>query len=145
MDTCKGMRKITGALLKTQIATKILEDKSTRLQLQIHENDTNKVKTSPVAILVSIFGVQPSKDFVDASNNLFRVSSQPGVQIIRQIFPAPLVHPKKQQVGKSYTGLMLLIRVTLKFHVRSEKALPAILREARKEFTKRRSMTYTLL
>jgi len=139
------MRKITGALLKTQIATKILEDKSTLLQLQIHENDTNKVKTSPVAILVSIFGVQPSKDFVDASNNLFRVSSQPGVQIIRQIFPAPLVHPKKQQVGKSYTGLMLLIRVTLKFHVRSEKALSVILREARKEFTKRRSMTYTLL
>jgi hypothetical protein len=140
---CNG--KISGVGLITQIATKILEDKSTLISLQIHESETDHSLRAPLAILVSIFGVQPSKDFTDASNNLFRTSSQPGVQIIRQIFPAPLVNPKKHQIGNSFTGLMLLVRVTLKFRIKSEKTFPSVLREARKEFIKRRSMTYTLL
>ncbi|MFX0084087.1 MAG: hypothetical protein ACFFAU_00300 [Candidatus Hodarchaeota archaeon] len=131
--------------MNTQLATRLLEDKSTLLSLQIQNRDIDELLTSPLAILVSIFGVQPSKDFTDASNNLFRTSSQPGVQIIRQIFPAPLTNPKKHQIGQSYTGLMLLVRVSLKFRIRSEKTLPSVLREARREFLKRRSMTYTLL
>jgi hypothetical protein len=122
-----------------------LEDNSTLLQLELPEENSNTLRKAPIAILESVFAIQPSKDFTDASRNLFRVSSQPGVQIIRQIFPAPLANPKKHQQNTKFTGLLLLVKVTLKFQFRTENSFPAVLREARKEFVKRRSMSYTIL
>ncbi|MHA2253287.1 MAG: hypothetical protein ACXAD7_23195, partial [Candidatus Kariarchaeaceae archaeon] len=132
-------------MVRSQIASKVLEDNSTLLQMELPENDSKNLRKAPIAILESIFAIQPSKDFTDASRNLFRVSSQPGVQIIRQIFPAPLANPKKYQQNTTFTGLFLLVKVTLKFQFRSENSFPAVLQEARKEFVKRRSMSYTIL
>ena len=116
-------------MTRTQIASKVLEDNSTLLQLELPKDNSTNIKKAPIAILESIFAIQPSKDFTDASRNLFRVSSQPGVQIIRQIFPAPLANPKKYQQNTTFTGLLLLVKVTLKFQFRSENSFPAVLRE----------------
>jgi hypothetical protein len=128
-----------------QLVVKVLEDKSTLFQIEKVAPDSRR---APVVQLVSMFAVQPSRDIIDASKNLHRITSQPGVELIRQIFPAKLAKPKnknKNQIEVSYTGLMILVRVSLKFYLKHEKILPVVLREARKEFVKRRSMVYTLL
>ena len=82
----------------------------------------------------------------NAAKNLFRVSGQPGVQVIRQIFTAL---PKKSQqytnAETSYTGLFLLVQIQYEFHIQSEKYLEVFIQEGRKEFLKRRSMTHTIL
>ncbi|UCE13833.1 MAG: hypothetical protein JSV04_01335 [Candidatus Heimdallarchaeota archaeon] len=124
-----------------QIATKVLEDNSTLLQIQKHPNALR----APKIQLVSLFAIQPKKDIIDAAKSLHLVTRQSGVQLIRQIFPAPLKSTKRDQRETSYTALMILVRVYYKFQLRSEKLLPNVLREAWKEFVRRRSMTHSIL
>lgn len=65
--------------------------------------------------------------------------------MIRQIFPVSPARSKKGQKDTSYTALMILVQVCLKFWLPSEKFFPVFLKEARKKFVRRRSMTYTIL
>jgi len=128
-----------------QLATKVLEDKSTLLQIRMEPPESPNALRAPVARLVSMFAVQPSADLMDAAKNLHRVVSQPGVQLIRQIFPVQQKNAKQSDRDKSDIGLLLLVSVFWKFYVRSERTLPLVLAEARKRFVKRRSMTYSIL
>ncbi len=101
---------------------------------------------APNGILVSYFAIQPIHDLENTSRNLFRVTSQPGVQILRQTFSA--IPRKSKTYSKrdiSYTGLSLIVRVYFQFAVRTESTFPTVLRHVRKEFLKRRTLTYTIL
>ncbi len=122
---------------------KVLEDKSTLLQIQ-HSN--KGVLHASTGALISFFAIQPVNDLENAARNLFRVTAQPGVQVIRNIFKAL---PKKSQGymrnENSYAALSLLVRINYQFHIRSDQTLPIVLRHVRKEFVKRRSMTHTIL
>lgn len=129
-----------------QIATKMLENNSTLLQIQKEIIDIPNALRAPIIQLVSLFAIQPSNDIIDASKSLHLVTKQPGVQLIRQIFPVPLKSPKRDQRETSYTALMILVRVYYKFYYKfSEKYLPIVLKQAWKEFMRRRSMTYSIL
>ncbi|MHA2247135.1 MAG: hypothetical protein ACXADY_19475 [Candidatus Hodarchaeales archaeon] len=129
-------------MIRKQLATKVLEDNSTLLILEKEPPDS---LWAPLVHLISIFAVQPSVDMVDASQTLHRITSQPGVRLIRQIFPAPLAKSRNNQRDDSYTALMILVEVSFRFRLLSENILPIVLRKARKDFVRRRSMTYTML
>ncbi|MHA1978274.1 MAG: hypothetical protein ACW98F_10320 [Candidatus Hodarchaeales archaeon] len=132
-------------MLSSQLATKILEDKTTLLQIE-YPSDNNSELYASIGVLVSYYAIQPIHDLDNASQNLFRVTSQPGVQVLRQAFSAL---PRKSKTYSkreiSYTGLSLIVRVYYRFPIRSETVFPTILRQVRKEFLKRRTMTYTIL
>ena len=122
---------------------KILEDKSTLLQIQHPDTSTLHASTGS---LISFFAIKPSHDLEIAARNLFRVTAQPGVQVIRNIFTAL---PKNSQGymknETSYSAISLLVRINYNFHIKSDRILPVILHHIRKEFLKRRSMTHTIL
>ena len=122
-----------------------MEDDSTLFILEKIDYEKVDVPRMQRAELVSFFALQPRGDIKDASKSLFLAANQTGVQIIREIFPAKPARSKKGEDDNSHTALLLLVRVFMEFHVRHEKLLPAILQEARKEFLRRRSMTYTVL
>ncbi len=129
----------------TQISTKILEDNTTLLQIE-HPLTSREVLYASKGVLVSYFAIQPVHDLDNAARNLFRVTSQPGVQILRQTFTAlPRKSKAYSKRDVSYTGLSLIVRVFHHFHIRSESTLPIILRHIRKEFLKQRTLTYTIL
>ncbi len=122
---------------------KILEDKSTLLQIQHSDKSSLHASTG---VLISFFAIQPVNDLENASKNLFRVTAQPGVQVIRNIFTAlPKKSPAYMKNETSFSALSLLVRVNHKFHIKSDRTLPVILRHVRKEFLKLRSMTHTIL
>jgi len=122
---------------------KILEDKSTLLQVQHSDKGAFYASTG---VLISFFAIQPVNDLENAARNLFRVTAQPGVQVIRNIFKALPKKPRRFMRNEtSYAALSLLVRINYQFHVRSDRTLPVILRQVRKEFVKRRSMTHTIL
>ncbi|MFX0149373.1 MAG: hypothetical protein ACFFAJ_01195, partial [Candidatus Hodarchaeota archaeon] len=127
------------------LATKLLEDDSTLIQLRMESPKSLDALRAPVAHLVSILAIQPSSDLVDAAKHLHRVVSHPGIQLVRQIFPVQRKTSEMSGRDKSFIGLLLLVRVTLKFHVRSDRMLPLVLTEARKKFVKRRSIAYSIL
>ncbi|MHA2248318.1 MAG: hypothetical protein ACXADY_25435 [Candidatus Hodarchaeales archaeon] len=131
---------------RTKYATKILEDDSTLFILEKIDYEEVDIPWMPWAELISFFAIQPRGDIKDASKNLFLVANQTGAQILRQIFPAKPSKPSKHAENGNYdTALMILVRVYMRFYVRSEQILPIVLREARKEFVRRRSMTYSIL
>ena len=136
---------MTQGIHRKLLATKILEDDSTLLILEKEPPDSPNALRAPIVELISIFAVQPSTDIVDAAKTLHRVTSQQGVQLIREIFPVKLAKSKRGGMDTSYTGLMILVRVYLRFQLRHEKLLPVVLKEARKDFVRRRSMTHTML
>ncbi|MFX0172984.1 MAG: hypothetical protein ACFE9L_13810 [Candidatus Hodarchaeota archaeon] len=127
------------------LTTKLLEDESTLLQLRMESPKSLDALRAPVAHLVSILAIQPSSDLVDAAKHLHRVVSHPGIQLVRQIFPVQRKTSEMSSRDKSFIGLLLLVRVTLKFHIRSDRMLPLVLSEARKKFVKRRSIAYSIL
>jgi hypothetical protein len=128
-----------------QLATKVLEDKSTLLQIRMEPPESPNALRAPMAHLVSMFAVQPSADLMDAAKHLHRVASHPGIQLVRQIFPVQRKNTKQSDREKSYIGLLLLVRVTMKFPVRSDRTLSLAVNDARKKFVKRRSMAYSIL
>jgi len=129
--------------LKTKTAMKVLEDKSTLLQIQHSDKSTLHASTG---VLISFFAIQPVNDLENAAKNLFRVTAQPGVQVLRHIFKAlPKNSPSYFTNETSFSALSLLVRINYKFQIKSDRTLPIILRHVRKEFLKRRSMTHTIL
>ncbi len=127
------------------LSTKILEDDSTLLHIVSEPPDSPDALRMPVVEVMSFFAVQPSTDLVDAARTLHRVTSEQGVELIREIFPVQLEKAKKGRRTPSYTGLMMLVRVYFRFHLRHEKLLPVFLREARKRFVRRRSLVHSML
>ncbi len=82
----------------------------------------------------------------NAASNLFRVTAQPGVQVIRNIFTALPKNARGYMKNEtSYSAISLLVRIIYRFNIKSDRILPVILRHVRKEFVKRRSMTHTIL
>ncbi|MFX0181472.1 MAG: hypothetical protein ACFE95_00220 [Candidatus Hodarchaeota archaeon] len=128
-----------------QLAAKVLEDKSTLLQIRMESPESPNALRAPVAHLISIFAVQPSADLMDAAKHLHRVVNHPGIQLVRQIFPVQRKNTKQSDRDNSYIGLLLLVRVTMKFPVRSDRTLPLTVKEARKKFVKQRSIAYSIL
>ncbi|UCG90572.1 MAG: hypothetical protein JSU57_02255 [Candidatus Heimdallarchaeota archaeon] len=129
----------------TKLASKVLEDKSTLFIMEKLDYDKVDIPWAPLAELVSIFALQPRKDIKNASQTLFHATNHPGIEVIREIFPAKLANSKRNKRDDSHTALLLLVRVSYKFRVKSERFLPAIVQEARKAFVKRRSMVHTIL
>lgn len=130
---------------KKLLSTKILEDNSTLLTIETEPPDSPNSLRMPVVEVMSFFAVQPSTDIVDAARTLPRVTSQQGVELIREIFSVQPPKAKKGRKDLSYTALMVLVRVYFRFHLRHEKLLPFILKEARKRFVRRRSFVHTML
>ncbi len=128
-----GMRSI-------QLVTKILEDNSTLLQVEVPDS-IEKSFIAPQANLISIIAIQPSVDFNDASNHLLYISSLSGVEVIRQVFP---ILTKKQKEN-GLNGLMLLVKIKKPFTIHSDKALHYFIKKARKDFLRNRSTTFSLL
>ncbi|MFX0207904.1 MAG: hypothetical protein ACFFDT_18085 [Candidatus Hodarchaeota archaeon] len=134
-----------GSVTRMPLATKVLEDKSTLFIMQKPDYATMDIPWAPLAGLVSIFALQPRKDFIDAAKSLSLVNNEGGVEVIREIFPTRSTNSNYADADDSHTALLLLVQVSLKFWVNSEKILPVIVQEARKKFVKRRSTTHTIL
>ncbi|MFX1283112.1 MAG: hypothetical protein ACFFB5_05625 [Promethearchaeota archaeon] len=133
------------AIRHTKLASKVLEDKSTLFILEKIDYDKVFIPWAPLAGLISIFALQPRKDIKNASQTLFYATNHPGVEVIREIFPAQFTKSKQNDRDDSHTALLLLVRVSYKFWVKSERILPTIVQDARKAFVKRRSMVHTIL
>jgi len=127
------------------LATKVLEDKSTLFIMQKPDYVKMDIPWAPLAGLVSIFALQPRKDFMDAARSLSLVSDEEGVKVIREIFPARSTKSKYADADDSHTALLLLVEVSLKFWVNFERILPILVQKARKKFVKRRSTMHTIL
>lgn len=122
---------------------KVLEDDSTLLQVRNPEEE----HIAPEATLVTMYAVQPAADAQDAAKTLFRAADEPGVEIIRSVFP---VKPKRWNKSRnptppSYLGLSIMVRITHEFSIMSRNLFPWYLSKARQQFAQRRNMTFTVL
>lgn len=122
------------------VAVRVLEDKSTLLHVPLPENSV----LAPKATLVTLYAIQPSKDFQNAAQTLFRAADQPGVQIIRSVYSVQPQRSRKE-TPPQYLALQMLVRVTYEFNVLAKGLLPYFLQEARKEFARRRNTTLSIL
>lgn len=125
--------------------TKVLRDEITLLITDKPDYDKMDVPWAPRAELVSIFALQPRKDIIDAAKTLSLATDEEGVTLIRETFSVQSKKSKKNEEEKSHTALLMLVRVSLKFIIITEKFFPVLVRKAQKEFVKRRSMTHTIL
>lgn len=128
-----------------ELCTKILEDGSTLLIMQKIDKDVEGIPWSPLAELVTIFAIQPRHDIITAARTLSNVINQPGVAVIKHIFSPNKIKSKKEKNKEYDIALMILVQVSLKFTVPTERFLPAFLQKERKKFVRRRSTTETIL
>ncbi|MFX0123502.1 MAG: hypothetical protein ACFFAE_07655 [Candidatus Hodarchaeota archaeon] len=135
----------SGSVRRGKLGTKVLEDDSTLFITQNFDFDTMDIPWAPLAELSSIFALQPRKDFINAAKSLALVTNEEGVEVIKKVFPTQGTKSKGTDEDSSHTALLLLVKVSLKFYVKSEKTLPTILRKARKRFVRRRSTAQTML
>lgn len=122
------------------VAVRVLEDKSTLLHVPLPKNSV----IAPKATLVTLYAIQPSKDFENAAQTLFRAADQPGVQIIRSVYSVQPQRSRKKPPPQ-YLALHMLVRVTYEFNILAKGLLPYFLKEARKGFAQRRNTTFSIL
>ena len=130
---------------RVKYASKVLEDKSTLFGRQVFDENEMEIPWAPLAELVSIFALQPRKDFQNAARTLSLINNQEGVKLVYEVFTAHSKESQKKGEDDVHTALLVLAVVSVQFPIKSERLLPVLARKAYKQLVQRRSMVHTML
>ena len=136
---------ITKTGKRVKYASKVLEDNITLFGRQVLDEQELDVPWATLAELVSIFAVQPRKDFQNAARTISLITNQEGVKLVYEVFDAPSKNSQKKGEEEARTALLLLAVVSVQFYIKSEHRLPVLARNTYKQLVQRRSMLHTML
>ncbi|MFX0013688.1 MAG: hypothetical protein ACFFB2_11140 [Promethearchaeota archaeon] len=130
---------------RMKLVWKVLEDKSTLFVMQKPNYNKMEVPWAPLAEMVSIFAIQPRRDFTNAAKTLSLVNNEEGVVVVKEVFPVQKVNSKYNDKEVSDTAVLTLVFAFTQFWVKSDSLLPLLAQEARKKLARKRSTTHSIL